>query len=155
MSSRRLLSRVPSASIIGTAILTHHELRFHKVSNKDGSAKCDIMETGMRSHSVIGVVFDIPESEKPQLDEAEGLGNGYETKDVAVEMHSGIIIEAYTYYATHIDPSLRPFHWYKQHVLTGAMEHGLPASYIRLIDAIVSDADPDTARHERELSIYR
>jgi hypothetical protein len=154
MSSRRLLSRVPSATIIGTAVLTHHELRFHKISNKDGTAKCDIFETGKQSQIVMGVVFDIPESEKPLLDKAEGVGNGYETKDVAVELHDSFIIEAYTYYATHIDPSLRPFHWYKQHVLAGALEHGLPEDYIRTIHAIESIDDPDDKRHQNELAIY-
>ena len=154
MSSRRLLSRVPSAKIIGTAVLTHHELRFHKISNKDGSAKCDIFKTGEQSNLVIGVVFDIPELEKPLLDKAEGLGNGYEVKDVAVELHDSIIIDAYTYYATHIDPALRPFHWYKQHVLSGALEHGLPADYVRAIQAIESIDDPDDMRHQNELAIY-
>jgi hypothetical protein len=135
-------------------MLTHHELRFHKISNKDGSAKCDIFETGKQTQIVIGVVFDIAESEKPLLDKAEGLGNGYETKDVAVELHNSIIVEAYTYYATHIDPSLRPFHWYKQHVLAGAFEHGLPEDYVRAIHAIESIDDPDDTRHQNELAIY-
>jgi hypothetical protein len=135
-------------------MLTHHELRFHKISNKDGSAKCDIFETGKQSQIVMGVVFDIPESEKPLLDKAEGLGNGYETKDVAVELHNSIIVEAYTYYATHIDPSLRPFDWYKQHVLAGAFEHGLPEDYVRAIHAIESIDDPDDTRHQNELAIY-
>jgi hypothetical protein len=135
-------------------MLTHHELRFHKISNKDGSAKCDIFETGKQTQIVIGVVFDIPESEKPLLDKAEGLGNGYETKDVAVELHNSIIVEAYTYYATHIDPSLRPFDWYKQHVLAGAFEHGLPEDYVRAIHAIESIDDPDDTRHQNELAIY-
>ena len=148
------MSRVPSASLIGTAELSYHELRFHKVSIKDGSAKCDILETGMRAHIVIGVVFDIPESDKCLLDEAEGLGNGYETKDVAVELRSGAIIEAYTYYATHIDPALRPFHWYKQHVIAGAIEHGLPEDYVRIIHDIESVDDPDDMRHQNELAIY-
>ena len=135
-------------------MLTHHELRFHKISNKDGSAKCDIFETGKQTQIVIGVVFDIPESEKPLLDKAEGLGNGYETKDVAVELHNSIIVEDYTYYATHIDPSLRPFVWYKQNVLAGAFEHGLPEDYVRAIHAIESIDDPDDTRHQNELAIY-
>ena len=154
MSSRRLLSRVPSALKVGTAILSHHELRFHKVSNKDGSAKCDVMETGDQQHNVIGVVFDIPEIEKSNLDLAEGLGSGYEIKDVEVELFNGVVIEAYTYYATSINPELQPFYWYKQHVLTGALEHGLPEYYVQFIQSISCVDDPDLERHNKELAIY-
>ena len=45
MSIKRIIDGVPSAKKIGVGKLLSHELKFHKVSNKDGSAKCDI-----RSH---------------------------------------------------------------------------------------------------------
>ncbi|PUB91560.1 MAG: hypothetical protein DBP01_01735, partial [gamma proteobacterium symbiont of Ctena orbiculata] len=40
------------------------------------------------------------------------------------------VVVAYTYYATFIDRTLKPYQWYKHHVLTGALEYGLPAPYI-------------------------
>ncbi len=48
MSSRRLLSRVPSARFITSASLPGHALHFHK-KGLDGSAKCDAYET--KSHT--------------------------------------------------------------------------------------------------------
>ena len=54
-----------------------HRLEFHKVG-RDGSAKCDAFETGNPDDSVIGVVFDIHTAEKNYLDQAEGLGVGYD-----------------------------------------------------------------------------
>jgi hypothetical protein len=30
------------------------------------------------------------------------------------------------YFATHIDSSLKPYHWYKEHVLRGVKENGFP-----------------------------
>ena len=45
MSIRRFRLRVPSAACIGSGILKGHELRFHKVSSRDGSAKCDVVVT--------------------------------------------------------------------------------------------------------------
>ena len=59
------------------------------------------------------------------------------------------------YYATDIDPSLRPYHWYKRHVLIGARENNLPAEYIEHIEAIEAIDDPDKQRCSREIAIYR
>jgi hypothetical protein len=121
----------------------------------DGSAKCDAYETGDDAHCIIGVVFDLTESEKPILDTYEGLGHGYDKKIIEVETDSGHIIEATTYYALLIDPTLKPYHWYKQHVLRGAMEHNFPGEYTKRILGINSLEDPDTSRHEREMTIYQ
>lgn len=154
MSIKRLLARVPSARKIGTGTLEKHELRFHKKSGKDGSAKCDAHETGDPQHRLHGVVFHISPDEKPNLDWHEGLGKGYETKQVTIVLADGSSIEAYTYYATDIDPGLKPLCWYREHVLRGARENELPAEHIRSIEIVAFDEDTDTERRERELSIY-
>ncbi|NNL06239.1 MAG: gamma-glutamylcyclotransferase, partial [Gammaproteobacteria bacterium] len=84
----------------------------------------------------------------------EGLGNGYEDRQVSVVVPGGDTIIANTYYATHIDASLKPFHWYKEHVLRGAREHVLPDEYIAAIEAVHAIDDPDMDNHAAELSIY-
>mgnify|MGYP002267065895 CR=1 FL=1 len=129
MSVLRLRSRVPAASVVGVGKITSHRLMFHKVC-KVGSGKCDAYHTNEPDHYIIGVLFIIDPSEKPILDKAEGLGFGYEEKMVSVEIGDGRIISALTYYATNIDSSVKPFHWYKEHVLRGARENGLPNWYI-------------------------
>lgn len=154
MSIRRFLDRVPSANRVGTGILEMHVLKFHKVSTKDGSAKCDASETGIPGHLVYGVVFHISEREKPDLDKEEGLGYGYGEKDVLIKLENGSSLRAFTYYATSIDPALRPLDWYREHVLRGARENALPEEYIRMIEAIEYDEDPDIERREKELFIY-
>jgi gamma-glutamylcyclotransferase (GGCT)/AIG2-like uncharacterized protein YtfP len=153
MSTLRLGARVPSSSVICTAKLHSHSLEFHKESH-DGSSKCHIEYTQVQDDIVHGVVYRISESEKPYLDEIEGLGKGYEEKKVSVIMPCGNSVVAYTYYATHINTSLKPYHWYKEHVLRGAFEHGLPAYYIDKIRSVISVPDPDQDNHVRELSIY-
>jgi len=110
--------------------------------------------TGREQDRVIGVVFAIDESDKPELDRKEGLGAGYEEKIVELTTQSGGEIRAFAYYATHIDPALRPYGWYKQHVLKGAEEFGLPESYIEGICEVEELPDPDRGRHARELAIY-
>jgi len=154
MSIKRLVDRVPSARKIDAGILEKHELKFHKVG-KDGSAKCDACETGNPEHKVYGVAFDISEQEKRDLDRKEGLGYGYDQKDVKIILNNGDTVEAFTYYATKIDPALKPFDWYKEHVLRGARENKLPIEYIRNIEMIEHMDDSDTKRRDDELSIYR
>ena len=154
MSVRRLSDRVPSAKVMSTTRLYEHQLKFHKKSKKDGSAKCDVFYTGNDEHVVHGVVFEINEDDKETLDRCEGCGSGYEEKTVTLELVDGDTIEAFTYYATNIDPSLKPFHWYKEHVIRGAKEHSLPDDYVRMIQQVESFDDPDKERHIKEMSIY-
>lgn len=154
MSTHRLTARTPSARVVAPARLERHRLKFHK-RDRRGSAKCDIEHTGDPADSVYGVVFEILTAEKPILDAKEGLGVGYDIKHVSVTAGDGNLIYALTYYAIDIDASLKPFHWYKEHVVRGAREHNLPPEYISVIEAVESIDDPDLARHEDELSIYR
>ncbi len=121
---------VPSATPYRVAKLKHHELKFHKRS-KDGSAKCDAFKTGNRKDVVHGVVYEIDEKEKQNLDNKEGLGYGYNEKEVVVESDQGTVT-ACTYVADsdYIDDTLKPYPGYKQLVLEGARQHGLPKSYI-------------------------
>lgn len=153
MSTPRLGARLASMECMGVAELAGHRLAFHKVGG-DGSAKCDALCTDMPADAVIGVVFRIDARKKPVLDGIEGLGCGYAQKQVLVTAREGGQFDAFFYQATHIDGGLKPFDWYKRHVLYGAREHGLPADYIRDIEAIDSMPDADAARQAAEMSIY-
>jgi gamma-glutamylcyclotransferase len=153
MSIARLQARVPSAQFVTTATLCGHVLKFHK-HGKDGSAKCDAYQTGSPDHAMLGVVFEIEKSEKAVLDQKEGLGNGYEEKEVILTTKTGETLRAATYYATHINPTLKPYQWYKHHVLTGAQQNGLPEFYLQQINTIEAITDPDPERHEYEMAIY-
>ncbi len=153
MSTPRLRNRVPSARAVAVARLKQHRLKFHK-QGKDSSGKCDAECTNYAQDVVYGVVFEIAASQKPKLDEKEGLQNGYEEKNVLVYIGYGEELKAVIYYATHIEPTLKPYEWYKEHVLRGAREHGLPADYVTTIETVTATPDPDKSRHDSELSIY-
>ncbi len=155
MSARRLRSRISSVCKIGVGVLAGHQLKFHKVSARDGSAKCDAFDTGDAEHLVFGVVFDISAPDRALLDHYEGLHYGYEARDILVRLEDGTSVVAFTYCATRIDPALRPFDWYLEHVLIGAREHGFAQSYIQQIERIECITDPDAARCARERAIYR
>ena len=153
MSTARIRRRVGSATVVSRALLPEHRLQFHK-KGADGSAKCDIEHTHSPHDIVHGVVFQVHERDMQLLDRYEGLGNGYEKKPVTIHLPDGSTRTATTYYATHIDASLQPYHWYREHVLRGAREHGLPHEHIAVIEAVASIADPDERKHIEELSIY-
>lgn len=153
MSSPRLRARVPSAQPLGVASTRGRQLVFRKIG-RDGSAKCDIAAADERTHGVYGVVFRIDPAHRPALDAAEGVGQGYEPIDLDLVSESGRHISAFAYQATQVDEKLKPYAWYVQHVVRGAIEHGLPPDYIALIHAVAVRSDPDRERHARELSIY-
>jgi len=138
---------------VAVAKLHKHRLKFHKVSN-DGSGKCDAQATEDSNDYVFGVLYEISDNEKPALDRKEGLGAGYDEKEVEVVTTDGRTMKPVMYFATNIDFSCRPYTWYKNHVLIGAKENDLPEEYISKIEAVIADDDPDRARSERESSIY-
>jgi hypothetical protein len=92
--------------------------------------------------------------EKLELDVYEGAGIGYERRQINVAALHGASIDAFTYYALEVDRLLQPYHWYKEHVVRGALEHDFPSHYVEHIRATPSIDDNDDDRHHRELSIY-
>lgn len=154
MSLPRLKKRVTSAERLGTYTLTEHSLRFHKVSKKDGSGKCDVLFTKNTEDYVVGALFEISDAERDALDRAEGLGYGYQEKQVLVVDDQGSSVEAIRYYATNTDSSLLPYSWYLYHVIFGAKEIGVPADYLSFLSATKSKEDPNKERDARERAIY-
>lgn len=153
MSLKRLTRRIP-AEKLGVATLNAHRLAFTKPSETDGSAKCDICPTENQSDVVYGVLYTFDEEHKPVLDTYEGLGYGYTSEKVMVSF-KGQAMEAITYRAVNRNDSLKPFKWYREHVIRGARENGMPDSYVKNIQSIPAKTDPDRERASMELSIYQ
>lgn len=152
MSARRLQARTPSATPIGAAELSGYKLVFDKWS-RDGSAKADCEKTGDPTDIVFGGLYQINASERPALDKAEGLGNGYDAVEIVLKTKQGAV-KALTYVATDKRPGLLPYIWYLQHVLSGAKEFGLPENYTTSVASLASQKDPNVTREASELSIY-
>ncbi|HJN45892.1 MAG: gamma-glutamylcyclotransferase family protein [Vicinamibacterales bacterium] len=150
----RLRERTPSARRIGRGRLSAHRLRWHKRGVVDGSGKCDASMNGDNADCVWGALFEIADTECAQLDSAEGLGRGYRNRPVRIETASGMLT-AFAYVATPdaVDDTLAPFDWYRDLVVAGARESGLPDRYIGVLAAVRAVADPDhgRARHHRRL----
>lgn len=83
---------------VGIATLPGYERRFHKRST-DKSGKCNAFDSGNGS-SVIGVLFSFDPAERAKLDEAEGVGSGYEYATETVVNDKGRRRKVPTYLAT-------------------------------------------------------
>lgn len=153
MCINRLRRRVPSCQFYAVASLKGYVLRFHKKSI-DGSGKCNALQTADYQDIVIGVVFEIAETDKPTLDDAEGIGNGYHEKTEKLYSSDQEII-AYMYVADDdaIDDKLTPYTWYKDFVVQGARQHQLQDSYIQKLEAFSAFVDPDKTREEQNRRI--
>lgn len=153
MSLRRLRDRVPSAVMVGAAILEHHRLVFHK-RGMDGSAKCDVVPSTAPGDCVHGVLFDLDEDHIRLLDMAEGNGFAYIRKTVETACKGGLRRRAECYFAIDTQSGMTPYEWYLDHIIVGALEANLPGWYVQRLREIESICDLDEQRASRELSIY-
>ncbi|HBD99944.1 MAG TPA: gamma-glutamylcyclotransferase [Gemmatimonadetes bacterium] len=146
---RRMRRRASSASRTAAATLPGYEFGWSK-KGVDGSGKCTIAVSPKDAIGVHGVLYRLPVEEKAELDILEGLGTGYDEARVTVETPTGPR-EATTYVAApaHVDDSLRPYSWYRDLVVAGALEAGFPNDYVRRIATAVAQQDPDANREAR------
>lgn len=157
MLTYRLEKRVGKVEIIGVGILQQYELRFNKKS-KDDSLKADAFFTGSDKDTVVGILFKIDPNKKPELDKAEGLGNGYSIKDVQVlNSSNNESVKAFTYFATDIDNTEinLPYDWYLEIIIAGANEHNIPEEYISKIKGVKTKQDTNENRKILNLSIIK
>lgn len=152
LSVARLRARIPEAEVVCVASLPQYRLAFHKRSLKDGSGKCDAFHTGREADLLLGVVYSIPASAWPGLDEIEG--RGYERRTLDVLGPDGRALTVQTYIGILLQDDLRPMDWYRQHVLVGAHEHGFPPAYLEYIESVPVQQDTDTVRAAREFAVH-
>jgi hypothetical protein len=154
MNLNRLIKRVSSAAKVSNAFLPGYRLVCNKVS-KDGSAKANIIKTDNLAELVWGVLFSIDINEKSLLDRAEGLGMGYNEYKLTFLDDAGNTYTAQVYIADSkaIDNNLFPYDWYKEFIVSGAIQNKLPAEYISQLQSISSVRDHDEERRTKNYSI--
>lgn len=130
MSTRRLQERIERARPFGRGRWPGMELAFNKLG-VDGSGKANLVERP-GAHAW-GVLFELHPEDWPTLDRFEP---GYTRSTCQVQLESDALIEAQVYLAVPPLVATPPHDWYRDHLLTGAEEHGLPADLISLIRRI-------------------
>jgi hypothetical protein len=131
LSRRRIETRIGPVEVVAVARLDGHCLRFHK-RGRDGTGKADAFSTNDQGDRVWGVVYAMSQAAKRELDRIEGVGQGYRSAGACLTTSEGEPVTAWVYLAEPgwIDPSLVPAAWYRELVIAGAREHGLPADYV-------------------------
>lgn len=152
----RLHARCPSIHRLGIARLAGHALSFTKPGG-DQSGKCGIAAAGPGDY-VLGVLYAMSVKDRLVLDEIEGVGHGYESKDIVVSAghapgQDAPPIHCFTYYPTLTAFDLSPFDWYKEFVVRGARENGFPDDYLQRLLAVSEREDPDQSRRALNFAI--
>lgn len=153
MLTRRLTdpSRAPSAVACGFATASGFVVRFHKIG-ADGSGKCTLVAMAGESEGAHGVLYDVSDADCARLDRVEGVHTGgYVRRSVELRLADDRTATAMTYVAgaRYFDASRVPFDWYRDLVVAGAIEHGLPASYVEELMRAPVIRDPDPTRAAR------
>ncbi len=110
-------------------------------AGSDGSAKANL-RADPRAH-VWGALYRLGPGQLEILDRFEG---GYERLQVQVQSPRGASHAALTYRSERRTGDPVPFDWYRQLILEGAREHGLPEDWLAWLEALPSRPDPERAR---------
>ena len=136
MDAAQMAQRVPGARAQGRARLPGYRLRCDKLG-RDGSAKANVRVE--QSQSVWGVIYEISPEDLLNLDRFEG---GYRRAVAQVTLPSGSSVDCqiYIYIGAKTDPALRPNRRYRDTMVRGARQHGLPRECIDGLEALeISD----------------
>ena len=130
-------NRCPNARFIFNALLPAHRLVFTRDGDSD---TCSTDAVPDPAASVWGVVYDITDSDRRQLDVREGLAiRAYRPKEVLVHPHGDLEqrVMVLTYSASDpTDIQRPPTRQYVDYLLRGARRWGLPADYIAQLERI-------------------
>ena len=156
LTTRRLKNRIGKFKLLGITQLKGYKLLFHKIS-KDGSGKANIQHTNENTNTVWGIVIEITDEQKHELDIYEGKGKGYNEIPIKVILTDGTEITVNTYVADKdkINDSLKPYDWYKALVVFGALEHRFPIDYINNIRTVESICDTKFERSDENWGIIK
>ncbi len=136
MCSQRLLARVPSARVLGRAVCAGYRLVCNKPS-RDGSGKANLVEA--RGTAAWGVLYRIDLEHWETLDVFEP---DYTRHVCSVRLDDGAQVTAGVYTWLGEAPARAAYDWYREHLLRGAREHGLPRDAIEEIRAWATLRDP-------------
>jgi type I restriction enzyme, S subunit len=131
------LERTSSAQLKGVATLQDYKVVTNKISKKyPGFGMANLQQS--EDESVWGAIYEITEEDMLKLDKNE---KGYNRQRIEVVTEQGNNIEVVTYISNLTDNTLVAREPYKETILRGARNQGLPEDYIDLLDRLPSKPD--------------
>ncbi|MGQ9707026.1 MAG: gamma-glutamylcyclotransferase family protein [bacterium] len=122
------------------AVLRNHRIVFNHISRGRGGGTCNFEECD--GDDIYGVAYHISERFIEVLDKKEGYPTSHTRELFQIALLKGKnneeYVSAWIYYATpdKINKTLRPTKRYKNVVITGARNWGLPPEYIKKLENI-------------------
>lgn len=140
MNWPQMKERCPSARFVGAASLRDHRLAFTRRSIKRRCGVADVVPA--EGQVVWGAVFEVDGGDIGRLDAAEGYApgrskNAYRREERPVLLEKGQLWTAAVYFGEPQEtPPPLPNQEYKDLILGGARQWGLPEAYVRQLEAI-------------------
>ncbi|CAG0878929.1 unnamed protein product [Darwinula stevensoni] len=126
----------PSAKLKTIGRVSDYALAFDYYSRRWQGAAATIVPS--EGSEVWGVVWELSEHDKRTLDKQEGVGSGiYRPIEVSVKTKEDFILPCRAYQLIALEEQdKRPSKVYKDVIIRGAEEHGLPHDYIEKLRMI-------------------
>ena len=136
----QMKNRCPSTQFVGLAVLRDYQLAFTRKSKKRNCGVADVVPASGKE--VWGVVYEITDGDRANLDECEGYREGRDTnsywrKECTVHLvddHKDV--KVWTYFAEPQQNPPLPNSEYKNLLLSGARYWNLPALYRKELESI-------------------
>jgi gamma-glutamylcyclotransferase len=132
MNREQLLGRCVRPVVIGAAVLPHHRLAFHGYSRVwDGGMATVVSAPGQK---VWGVVYELTVADWDRLDawqdvRWDGTGTYFHFPDTVTDMQ-GRTYTVLLYKKDILREPQQPSREHLEVIIQGALDHGLPASYL-------------------------
>jgi len=140
MATDHMVSRIPSAEVLGRARLHDKRVVFNKRS-KDGSWKANLVYSP--SNVSWGVLYKVNSEDIEKLDRIEG---GYTRTQVTVQLDEGKTVLAETYISTKVTNKPVAYTYYKNLLVAGAREHSLPPDYVCYLESLPAKTDTSSSK---------
>ncbi len=135
MASSQMAERCPGAVCLGAARLPGHRLAFDAWSNRRGGLVADVLPDP--GSDVWGVLWEVTGEHAEALDRYEGVARGqYRRATVRVEAVAGGEVEAFAYVICDPGEDGPTTDAYRDILLEGAREHGLPDEWVQAIESV-------------------
>ena len=135
MASSQMADRCPGALCLGVARLPDYRLAFDAWSNRRGGLVADVLPAP--GSEVWGVLWEVTDEHTEALDRYEGVARGqYRRATVRAEPTDGGEVEVFAYVICDPGEDGPTTDAYRDILLEGAREHGLPPEWVKAIENV-------------------
>jgi gamma-glutamylcyclotransferase len=128
MYHENMKKRCPEHKFIGRAVLADYKFVYDGQSRLRGGGIGNIVQAPREK--VWGGLYEISERDSKMLDKYEGSPKYYQRKTVSVKNDEGQVLQAMVYRRSPLTAN-PPVPSYRQEILLGAEDCGLPEEYIK------------------------